>query len=109
MKRSWMLVAALFATFAASQLHSQQIAPAPPGCHKDMSGKVSCPPLGGEIYVTLSGEAVCGKGRCIRDSFGTITCSSQPGGQITQDLNSNQMRCTGSCEKASAAICQRLQ
>jgi hypothetical protein len=109
MKCSMMIVAALLASVGASQVHSQQLAPAPQGCYKDMSGKVSCPPLGGEIYVTVSGEAVCGKGRCVRDPFGAVTCSSQPGGQISQDLNNNQIRCAGSCEKASAATCQRLQ
>jgi hypothetical protein len=102
------MVTGLFAMFLAVQAHSQQIAPAPPGCYKDLAGKVSCPPFGGEIHVTLSGEAVCGRGRCVRDPFGNITCSSQPGGQVTQDLN-NRVKCTGSCEKASAAICQQLQ
>jgi hypothetical protein len=100
------MAAALTAVFC-SQVHAQQITPAPSGCFKDLSGKISCPPLGGELHVTLSGQAVCGKGRCVRDPFGKITCSSQPGGRIIQDA-SGQITCVGSCEEASAANCQQL-
>jgi len=96
------------ALLLASPAHAQQFQPAPPGCYKDLSGNVSCPPTGGEVHVTLQGQAVCGKGRCIRDLYGKVTCSTQPGGQITQDVT-GQIRCAGSCEEASAANCQRMQ
>src|SRR5262245_23838937 len=100
-------VAAALTVVLCLQVHAQQIAPAPSGCFKDLSGRISCPPLGGELHVTLSGQAVCGKGRCVRDPFGKITCSSQPGGRITQDAG-GQITCVGSCEEASAANCQQL-
>jgi len=105
MKSCSLVVSATFAMIA-STVHAQQ--PVPPGCYADLNGKVSCPPLGGELHVTLSGQAVCGIGRCLRDPFGKITCSTQPGGQIIQDV-SGQTRCAGGCEEASAANCQRLQ
>lgn len=105
MKSRLLLVSAIVAMAVALPVHAQ---PAPPGCHTALDGKVSCPPLGGELVVTLSGEAVCGKGRCVRDLFGKVTCSAQPGGSITQDAT-GRVTCTGGCEEASAAYCQRLQ
>jgi len=108
MKSSFLIIAAFVAMTIASHGLAQSLEPAPRGCYKDLTGKVSCPPLGGEIHVTLDGLAVCGKGRCVRDLFGKITCSTQPGGQIIQEI-SGQVRCAGSCEEASAAYCQQLQ
>ncbi len=64
--------------------------------------------MGGEVYVTLSGKAVCGKGRCVRDLYGKVTCSTQPAGQVRQDVN-GKVTCVGSCEEASPANCQQLQ
>ena len=58
--------------------------------------------------MNLSGQAVCGKGHCVRDLFGKVTCSSQPGGQVTQDVNGKIM-CVGGCEEASASNCQQLK
>ena len=107
MKFISLIVAATFTITVTEQVHAQQIAPAPTGCFKDLSGNISCPPLGGELYVTLSGQAVCGKGRCVRDPFGKITCSLQPGGSIIRDMN-GQITCVGGCEEASAGNCQRL-
>jgi hypothetical protein len=40
--------------------------------------------------------------------FGKVTCSSQPGGQVTQDVNGKIM-CVGGCEEASASNCQQLK
>ena len=80
----------------------------PAGCFTQLDGKVFCAPFGGELQVTLSGEAVCGKGRCVRDLFGKVTCSSQPGGAITRDAMGN-VTCVGGCEEASNAYCQRFQ
>lgn len=100
-------VVAAFAGFAL-QAHSQPAGPVPNGCVRDLAGKVSCPPMGGEAYMTLSGQAVCGKGRCVRDLFGKITCSAIPGGQISQDAMGN-VACAGGCEEASASYCQVLQ
>jgi hypothetical protein len=97
-----------FAMTVASQVQARQLGPVPDGCFKDLSGKISCRPMGGEIHVNLSGQAVCGKGRCVRDSFGKVTCSSQPAGQVTQDVNGKIM-CAGSCEEASASNCQQLK
>jgi hypothetical protein len=97
-----------FAMTVALQINAQQLGPVPDGCFKDLSGKISCPPIGGELQVTLSGQAVCGKGRCVRDLFGKVTCSSQPAGQVTQDVN-GKITCAGSCEEASAANCQQLK
>ena len=108
MKFQSLLVIATFAMTMASQAQAQQLGPAPDGCFKDLSGNISCRPMGGDIHVTLSGQAVCGKGRCVRDLFGKVTCSSQPGGQVTQDVNGKVM-CAGSCEEASAANCQQLR
>src|SRR4051812_30213717 len=102
------LVLAAFALTAMLQVQAQNLAPAPPGCAKQLTGEVYCPPQGGDIVVTMSGQAVCGKGRCVRDPFGKTTCSVQPGGQITQDA-SGRISCIGGCEEASTANCQRLQ
>ena len=105
MKHLSLSVVAIFAMIIASQTQAQTV---PVGCVKDLSGKISCPPMGGEVYVNLSGEAVCGKGRCVRDLFGKATCSSQPAGQVTMDV-SGKVMCAGGCEEASAAYCQLLQ
>lgn len=104
MKLPSLLMMATLAMTAASQAVAQ---PVPEGCFRDLAGKISCPPMGGELYVNLSGQAVCGKGRCVRDVFGKVTCSSQPGGQVTQDIN-GRVACVGSCEEASASNCQQL-
>ena len=108
MKAISVIAAAAIAAALALHAHAQSLEPAPKGCYKDLMGKVSCPPLGGEVHVTLDGVAVCGKGKCVRDLFGKITCSAQPGGQVIQEI-SGQVRCAGSCEEASAAYCQQLQ
>ena len=108
MKFLSLLVMAGFAMTGASQIQAQQLGPAPDGCYKDLSGTISCPPMGGEIHVNLSGQAVCGKGRCVRDLFGKVTCSTLPAGQIVQDVNGKVM-CAGSCEEASASNCQQLK
>ncbi len=108
MKSRLLVVWASFAVALAWPAHAPLAQPLPPGCHVSLEGKASCPPFGGELLVTLSGEAVCGKGRCVRDLFGKVTCSAQPGGSITQDATGRVM-CTGGCEEASAAYCQRLQ
>ena len=101
------VVASIAAVFAL-QVEAQQLGPVPDGCFRDLSGKVSCPPVGGEVHVTLSGQAVCGKGRCVRDLSGKVTCSSQPAGQITQDVNGKIM-CAGRCEEASETNCVQLK
>jgi hypothetical protein len=103
-----LLVMAALAMIVAAPIQAQQLGPAPDGCYKDLSGKISCPPMGGEVYVNLSGEAVCGKGRCVRDLFGKVSCSTQPGGQVNMDVNGKIM-CAGGCEEASAANCQQLR
>jgi len=106
-KTLWLGIAAL-ALVAASNVQSQPVGPVPDGCLKELSGKVSCPPLGGEVLMTLSGQAVCGKGRCVRDLFGKITCSAVPAGQISKDALGN-VTCAGGCEEASPSYCQVLQ
>jgi hypothetical protein len=107
MKFPSLLVIACLAMTVALQAKAQQSGPVPERCFKDLSGKISCPPMGGELHVNLSGQAVCGKGRCVRDLFGKVTCSSQPGGQVAQDLN-GKITCVGSCEEAAAVNCQQL-
>ena len=101
------VIATIAMTFA-SPSHAQQLGPAPPGCYKDLSGTISCPPMGGEVHVNLSGQAVCGKGRCFRDINGKVTCSSQPAGQIQVDV-SGKIMCAGGCEEASPSYCLVLQ
>jgi hypothetical protein len=108
MKSMLPLIVAVFALTFATQARSQSFGPTPEGCIKDLAGKISCPPMGGEVYMTLSGQVVCGKGRCVRDLFGKVTCSSLPGGQISQDAT-GKVSCAGSCEEASASYCQVLQ
>jgi hypothetical protein len=108
MKRFPLLTSIVLALMFAGPAHSQQMQPVPPSCYLSLDGKVSCPPFGGELHVTLSGEAVCGKGRCVRDPFGKITCSAQQGGSITQDAM-GRVTCIGGCEEATAGNCQRLQ
>ena len=108
MKIRSLLLTACFAMTVALEVNAQQVGPVPDGCFKDLSGKISCPPIGGEVYMHLSGEVVCGKGRCVRDPFGKVTCSSLPAGQIVQEP-SGRILCAGSCEEASAAYCQVLQ
>ena len=78
MKFLSLLVVASIGMSVAAQIQAQQLGPAPDGCHKDLSGTISCPPMGGEIYVNLSGQAVRGKGRCARDLLGKVTCSADP-------------------------------
>lgn len=95
---------AVLALVMAASAQSQQIGPTPPGCLRDLSGNVGCPPLGGEVHMTLSGQVVCGKGRCVRDVFGKITCAAAPGGAVTQDATGN-VACAGGCEEASAVAC----
>ena len=102
----------LISTFAlalplASPVQAQLSGPVPDGCVRELSGKISCPPIGGEVYMTLSGQAVCGKGRCVRELSGKVTCSTQPAGQITQDVN-GKITCAGGCEDASASICRQM-
>jgi hypothetical protein len=41
-----------FAMTVASQVQARQLGPVPDGCFKDLSGKISCRPMGGEIHVT---------------------------------------------------------
>jgi len=101
-------VVVMFAMTVTSEVQSQQLGPVPEGCVRDLSGKISCPPMGGEAYLTISGQAVCGKGRCVRDLSGKVTCSSVPAGQIVQDA-SGRVACAGGCEEASASYCQVLR
>jgi hypothetical protein len=108
MKFLTLVAAATLLLTVAAQAQAQNIAPAPPGCAMELNGDIYCPPMGGDIVVTMSGKAVCGKGRCVRDIYGKITCSTQPGGQIIQDVN-GRITCAGSCEEASTANCQRMQ
>jgi hypothetical protein len=107
MKSLMLLIIAIFGITVALQVQAQQQGPVPSGCFKDLSGKISCPPMGGDLHVTLSGQAVCGKGRCVRDLFGKVTCSAQPAGQVAQDV-SGKVMCAGGCEEASASNCQQL-
>ena len=105
MGRKYVEAAACIVAIAlASSCYAQAV---PQGCFGQLDGKVFCPPFGGDLQVTLSGEAVCGKGRCVRDLFGKVTCSSQQGGSISRDAM-GQVACTGGCEEASQANCQRL-
>ncbi len=97
-----------FAIAVALPSRAQQIGPVPEGCYRDLSGNTSCPPMGGELHVTLAGQAVCGKGRCVRDLFGKITCSVVPAGPVTQDVY-GKVTCAGGCEDASAANCLQLR
>jgi hypothetical protein len=101
-------IVAMFAIVLVPPAQSQQLGPAPEGCVKDVFGKISCPPIGGEAYLTLSGQAVCGKGRCVRDLSGKVTCSSVAGGQVLQDA-SGRIACAGGCEEASPSYCRILQ
>jgi len=106
-----LLLASIVATLAIVMVapsQSQQLGPPPEGCVKDLYGKISCPPVGGEAYLTLSGQAVCGKGRCVRDVSGKVTCSSVAGGQVTRDAT-GRVACAGSCEEASPSYCRVLQ
>jgi hypothetical protein len=102
------LVLASIATVFALHVVAQQIGPVPDGCFRDLSGTISCPPVGGEVHVTLSGRAVCGKGRCVRDLSGKVTCSSEPAGHVAQDVN-GKVTCVGRCEEASEANCLQLK
>jgi len=101
-------VVASIATLFALQVQAQQLGPVPDGCFRDLSGKVSCPPVGGEVHVDISGRAVCGKGRCVRNLSGKVTCSSEPAGQVAQDVN-GKVTCVGRCEEASEANCLQLK
>ena len=105
--RSFVLLG-MFAMCMAANAQSQPIGPVPPGCLKELSGRVSCPPMGGEVHMTLSGEVVCGKGRCVRDLSGKVTCSTVPAGQVSQDALGN-VTCAGGCEEASPSYCQALR
>lgn len=101
-------IVAMLALVMVPQSQSQPLGPAPEGCVKDVSGKISCPSVGGEAYLTLSGPAVCGKGRCVRDVSGKGTCSAVAGGQVMRDA-SGRVACAGGCEEASPSYCRALQ
>jgi hypothetical protein len=102
------MAAAALALTLSTTAQAQTIGPAPPGCYRDINGYASCRPLGGELVVNISGQAVCGKGNCIRDVYGKIMCSTQPGGQITMDMM-GRFSCVGSCEEATPDNCLPLQ
>lgn len=108
MKLRCHLIVAMLAVAISTQGSAQQLVATPEGCYKDLFGKISCPPIGGEIHVDFSGKAVCGKGKCVRDLFGKVTCSNQPGGQITQDV-AGKIMCVGACEEATEAKCLQLK
>jgi hypothetical protein len=75
-------------------------------CARDRLGEPVCPPPFGSIARDPTGELVCGAGQCRRDAIGQIVCSSQPGGHVVED-RLGRLVCTGGCEKASAAACER--
>jgi hypothetical protein len=75
-------------------------------CLRDRLGDPVCAPPQGGIAKDLLGEIVCGPGECRKDSLGQIVCSAQPGGAVSTN-RLRQVVCTGGCQLASAAACQR--
>src|SRR5262249_40175323 len=56
MKSCSLLVSATLAMMVTALVHAQPLQPVPAGCYAHLDGKVSCPPLGGELHVTLQGQ-----------------------------------------------------
>ena len=77
-------------------------------CVSDAIGNQICPPPNGSIARDAIGNAVCGRGGCMKDAIGNWRCSSTPGGHAGHDAIGN-VRCTGGCEAASPSICERLR
>jgi hypothetical protein len=75
------------------------------GCIEDALGKIICPPPGGGIEKTATGEIVCGKGECVKTFTGSIKCSRQAGGYSYIDKKGHAV-CTEGCEDGSRSLCQ---
>jgi hypothetical protein len=65
-------------------------------------------PGGGELVMNMSGQPLCGKGKCIRDVYGKIVYSNQPGGHVTMDMM-GRFSCVGGCEEATPDNCMPMQ
>ena len=89
-------------------------------CLRDRSGDVVCGSgqcmrtSRGEVYCsrykdggaakTRFGDVFCGKGQCTRTRRGEVICSTQVGGAVAKNIK-GEVRCTGRCERGSAAMC----
>jgi hypothetical protein len=74
------------------------------GCVYDPQNRIVCAPALGGIMENSRGQLVCGRGQCLADAFGNISCSSEPGGYAIRDVL-GAIRCTGGCEPATAERC----
>ncbi len=75
-------------------------------CMNNRVGEPICAPSCGTIGINSLGEVVCGQGACITNNFGDLICSQQQGGAATKNFFGDVV-CTGGCEPASAALCQK--
>jgi hypothetical protein len=77
-------------------------------CARTMTGRVICPPPGGSIAVSPVGNAVCGRGECLKDASGQWMCAREPGGHVGRNPV-GQVVCTGGCEPASDNLCEEAR
>jgi hypothetical protein len=92
----------------SAQLKFNRVARAPQICLTTSAGQVVCPPPNGSIGADAAGQAVCGRGECLKDSAGRWMCSIEVGGHVGQGAT-GQAVCTGGCEQASAMLCERAK
>ena len=75
-------------------------------CERDREGVVWCSRFDdGDARVDRDGAVLCGRGRCASTLRGDVFCSTVPGGAALKDRE-GRVRCEGSCEAASAALCE---
>lgn len=67
-------------------------------------GEMICPPPLGGLMTDINGITVCGPGFCARDSYGKVSCSSQPGGAAVVDSN-GKVLCVGGCVDGATSYC----
>lgn len=73
-------------------------------CALDQYGTVFCAKAGGGAMRDQYGNVKCGAGFCATDDMGQIKCSSKPGGSAATD-SYGKVKCLGSCQSATEALC----
>ena len=94
-----MIALSLLAFVSAAHAQDQQ-----PQCRNSTIYGMICAPPGGMMMTGMFGDAVCGRGYCIKDMGGDIVCSRQPGGYATKDMFGS-VACVGGCERPSSIYC----
>lgn len=69
---------------------------------------MTCAAAGGDALRAKNGSVVCGVGKCAKDQYGEIWCSTQPGGGAIKHSAGN-VECLGGCQQGLAEYCELLQ